>query len=382
MNTVDRIPIDSVLPGQSPRFGAEDENHIRRLAETDAELPAIVVHRSTMRVIDGMHRLRAAHLKGERTIAVEFFDGTDAAAYILGVQANVTHGLPLSLAERKEAARRIVALQPELADRAVAQLTGLAAATVSAIRKRAGAEELGARLGRDGRLRPVNADEGRRRAVEVIREYPDASLREIAQAARVSLGTAHDIRARLERGEDPVQRGRTEPAEPAPSGQADTPGTAGGPAGGEAANGEHRAAGAGRGLGAAAMRAAAPADGWSQGPDGTRPQPALPAMRRIGAERPGTERATGERPASRRGGAEAFAGLESLRRDPSLRFTDHGRALLVWLHRRLVVVGEAESELRNIPPHLLPVVAELAEECSDIWRELALELHYRARQIG
>ncbi len=42
--------------------------HARSLAQTEADLPPIVVHRTTTRVIDGMHRLTAAGLRGEREI--------------------------------------------------------------------------------------------------------------------------------------------------------------------------------------------------------------------------------------------------------------------------------------------------------------------------
>ncbi|MFE9421339.1 ParB N-terminal domain-containing protein [Kitasatospora sp. NPDC006697] len=338
MRPVELIPLDTLRPGDSPRFQPVDEEHVRRLAESEAELPPILVHRVTMRVIDGAHRLSAARRKGAQHITAEFFDGTEADAYIIGVRANVAHGLPLTLAERKAAARRIVELQPELADRAVARTTGLAASTVGTIRRQCASEaaRCATRVGQDGRLRPVDGGEGRRRAVAVIRDSPDASLREIAQAAGVSLGTAHDIRARLERGEDPLRAGR----------------------GGEAAEAAGVAALEPAGAGVAAL---GPAD------------PGLPpAVPRIG-------RAAAVPRAHR---AEPFAGLETLRRDPSLRFTDHGRALLVWLHRRLVVVGEAEDELDSIPSHLLPVVAELAEECAEIWHRLALELQCRAQQTG
>jgi hypothetical protein len=349
MRTVERIPIEAVRPGDSPRFQGVDEEHVRRLAETDAELPPILVHRGTMRVIDGAHRLGAARSRGADAISVEYFDGTEAEAYILGVQANVAHGLPLSLAERKAAAQRIVELRPELADRAVARATGLAASTVGVIRRQAGGQgaRSGSRLGRDGRLRPVDGGEGRRRAVAVIRDSPDASLRAIAQAAGVSLGTAHDIRARLDRGEDPL--GRPED----PLSRSEDP--------------------LGR-LEDSLGRRDDPAGRLGPAADVAVPAAEVAAMPRIATEPP-TRQSRQTRP-------EPFAGLESLRRDPSLRFTDHGRALLVWLHRRLVMVGEAESELDNIPPHLLAVVAELAQECSDIWQNLALELQYRARQIG
>ena len=56
--------------------------HIRSLAELQDELPPILVHRTTMRVIDGMHRLKAAILRGERTIEATFYDGDDAEAFV------------------------------------------------------------------------------------------------------------------------------------------------------------------------------------------------------------------------------------------------------------------------------------------------------------
>jgi hypothetical protein len=61
-----------------------------------------------------------------------------------------------------------------------------------------------ARVGRDGRIRPLNAAEGRRIAGELMVDKPDASLREIASAAGISLGTAQNVRERLRRGEEPV----------------------------------------------------------------------------------------------------------------------------------------------------------------------------------
>ncbi|MGC0316434.1 ParB N-terminal domain-containing protein [Kitasatospora acidiphila] len=358
MNTADRIPIDSVLPGESPRFTIEDKAHIARLAETDATLPPILIHRQTMRVIDGLHRLRAAQLKGEDSIAVEYFDGTEEAAYLLSVEANIAHGLPLTVSERKAAAERIVTMHPEMSDRSIARNTGLSAKTVSEIRRRSTGDsgQSDARVGRDGRLRPVNADEGRRRVAKVIRERPDASLREIAQAAGVSVSTAHGVRCRI-RDEEPVQPGAARtgsvPAQRTDS-QSFTKWTATTP---PAQSGTSEAS---------AQRLA------ESGPARRTGVAADPAPSRLGSQR---------LPAQRRAD-EAFAGLERLRRDPSLRFTDSGRALLTWLHQRLVVVSEAEHELQSIPPHLLTTVSALALECADNWRELATELRGRARQIG
>ena len=60
------------------------------------------------------------------------------------------------------------------------------------------------RVGRDGRIRPLDGAQGRRRAAELLAEHPGASLREVARGAGVSPATARDVRRRLERGEEPA----------------------------------------------------------------------------------------------------------------------------------------------------------------------------------
>jgi hypothetical protein len=200
------VSVDSLLPAESPRLEGERAEHVRALAELDDDLPPIVVHRQTMRVVDGMHRLRAAVLNDRRTIGVRFFDGTEDAAFILAVQLNTAQGLPLTRADREAAALRIVVMRPEWSDRAIAALTGLSGKTVGALRRRSTAAipQLNDRVGRDGRVRPLAMAEGRRRAAEALRNRPDASLRQIAKIAGVSVGTAHDVRHRLQAGADPV----------------------------------------------------------------------------------------------------------------------------------------------------------------------------------
>jgi hypothetical protein len=200
------VPVLSLRPGESPRLNGEDKAHIERLVDTSEALPPILVHRRTMTVIDGMHRFAAASLKGQQMIDVEFFDGTEADAFLRAVEANTTHGLPLSQADRRVAAARIVASHPHMSDRAIAVSTGLAARTVARIRHRSteGLPQLNARVGRDGKLRPVSGIEGRRRAARLMTENPRASLREVARDAGVSPATARDVRLRLERGQEPV----------------------------------------------------------------------------------------------------------------------------------------------------------------------------------
>jgi ParB-like chromosome segregation protein Spo0J len=199
------VPISELRPADSPRIGGLDAEHAQSLADVDNDLPPILVRRATMRVIDGMHRLNAARLRGRDSINVQFFDGDQEQAFLLAVQTNITHGLPLRIGERRAAAARIVRTHPEMSDRSIAAIAGLAAKTVAAIRGATDdCPEVTTRVGRDGRIRPLNSADGRRIAGSMFLERPDASLRKIAKAAGISVGTARDVRERIRRGEDPA----------------------------------------------------------------------------------------------------------------------------------------------------------------------------------
>jgi len=201
------VSVDRLRRGDSPRSGGEDHRHIARLVESETPWPPILVHRSTMRVIDGMHRLRAARIKGLAQIEVEFFDGDAAEAFVRGVELNTAHGLPLALSDRKAAAERIVDSMPQLSDRAIATYTGLSAKTIAAIRRRSSVEipQSNARIGADGRRRPTDAAHRRQRVLELLTSCPDMSLRKLAAAAEVSISTAHAVRKRL-REQQPQRR--------------------------------------------------------------------------------------------------------------------------------------------------------------------------------
>ncbi|WP_165963985.1 ParB/RepB/Spo0J family partition protein [Actinomadura sp. KC216] len=208
---IDRLPkqtflIADLVCADTVRLAGQDQEHVRLLAEVEWELPPILVHRPTRRVIDGAHRISAAKLRGDRDIEAHVFDGDEATAFVLAVRANTEHGLPLTLGDRVAAATRILQLYPMWSDRAVARATGLAASTVGRIRKRsiARSEQPIVRLSRDGRVRPLNAAEGRMVAGRLMTEAPDTPLREIARRAGISPATAKDVRRRLAEGRDPV----------------------------------------------------------------------------------------------------------------------------------------------------------------------------------
>lgn len=200
------ISTSTLSIGNSPRSTGIDEAHVQVLNESIAELPPIIVHRETMRVIDGAHRLQAAKAAGADEIRVRFFDGDENSAFVVGVRANTAHGLPLSLVERKKAAARILRDYPEWSDRVIAVATGLSARTISGLRGCSTAEgpQLSSRVGMDGRRRPVSTAGGRRLASEMLSAKPDASIREIARATGISPGTVKDVRDRMDRGLDPV----------------------------------------------------------------------------------------------------------------------------------------------------------------------------------
>jgi ParB-like chromosome segregation protein Spo0J len=264
-----------------------------------------------MRVIDGMHRLKAARLRGESTIKAVLYEGGDLEVFVLAVRVNVQHGLPLSLSDRKAAAARIVRASPRWSDRAIAEVAGLSAKTVGAIRvdSEAVLPEVHHRIGRDGRTRPLSTVDGRRLASELMTLNPECSSREIARMTGISPSTVRDVRDRIHRGEDPV-----------------------------------------------------------------------PTRRRTGnqAERPTGERRLQEQIRSLQSFECRDEILGKLSRDPTVRMTEQGRAMLRWLNSQSQQVDKDWSSLaKQVPEHCTYLVADLACSIADAWLEFAAEMRKR-----
>lgn len=206
---VKRLPIDSLVIAGSPRSSGENPEHARTMAESGAQLPPILVHHATMRVLDGIHRVRVARLRGERDIDARIYDGDEASSFVLAVQANIAHGLPLSLPDRKAAASRIAQAYPHWSDRKIGSVAGLAHGTVASIRERPTGQngqldKTRPTLGRDGRTRPRDSAKRRQDAANLFAENPGASAREVARATGLSPTTASDVRRRLVKGHGPA----------------------------------------------------------------------------------------------------------------------------------------------------------------------------------
>jgi ParB-like chromosome segregation protein Spo0J len=341
---VETVPVLSLRPADSPRLNGEDKAHIVRLAETETPLPPILVDPRTMRVIDGMHRLMAASLQGRETIDVMFFHGSEIDVFLRAVQENITHGLPLSQADRRAAAERIIASHPHLSDRAIGHSAGLAAKTVAAIRKSSSEEipQSNTRVGRDGKVRPLDSGAGRRRAAELLTQQPDASLRDVARVAGISPATVLDVRKRLARGQSPVPGKAAAAAAARDGATSDGAGGAGGA--GAQAGGAGGAGGAGAQAGAngaGAIRFSS----WAAAP----PDPAV--------------------------------AVEKLLRDPSLRNNERGKGMLRLLHINAAGAEQLPDAAAAVPPHCVDIVVQLARQYATMWQDFAQELDGRARII-
>ena len=194
------LPVGRLDLSGSPRLDGVESRHVSALAQLAAStLPPVLVHQRTFRVIDGVHRVHAAIVRGDATIAAELIDCDDAEAFIRAVQANSRHGLPLSLEDRRAAGRRILETHPEWSDRLIAKTVGLSPNTVGAIRRRQSgpADASGHRVGLDGRPHRLSPGDTRCAVREALARNPAASVRELARTVGISVGRAHALRREL-----------------------------------------------------------------------------------------------------------------------------------------------------------------------------------------
>lgn len=211
------IPINRLSILDSPRLLGLSEGYVRTLASLDTPAPPIVVHRETMNVIDGRHRVCAAERRGRESIRAQFFEGRSEDAFVLAVELNSRNALPLSRADRTTAAERIIISHPEWSDRRIAAVAGLAARTVANLRGQYcptdDLPQLDSRVGRDGRIRPIDVGQRRETAARILAEDPQASLRSVARQSGLSPSTVADVRNRLGAEPHSVARERNTPAQ-------------------------------------------------------------------------------------------------------------------------------------------------------------------------
>lgn len=323
---VEIIPLTDIRMGECLRKHGVDDNHVRLLLEAREGLPPVLVHRDSMSLVDGMHRYRAAQLRGDTTISVVFVDGSEADAFVQAVRANTTHGLPLTLQERESAAGRIIAHHPHWSDRAVATVTGLSATTLARIRCSTDqSERLNTRRGLDGRVRPLDASAGRLAAARIAEERPESSLRDIARTAGISVATARDVRIRLMEGRSVVPEGRR----PRPPGTTATgkPGRV---------NDEERLVDATRAT------------------DSETPIPLRRRAVRVSAITP----------------EHVATAWRNLHRERAV-FSRHQSRILSWMGVHMLSPQEQQEVAHSVPPHCALAVLALARSCAQSWTHIA-----------
>ena len=203
------VEIATLKSGILVRFAGADFEHAQSLAFRLDYCPPILVQRSTATVIDGAHRVLAAKLLGRETIRVRYFTGTHEEAFVEAVKANVSHGKPLTLAEREAAAKKLLEMHCDWSNRLVASVCGLSDKTVGRLRNTSAEfPQSSVRIGRDGRHRPVDTRLLRNEIATALRAEPDARPDDVARSLSTSASTVRDVRKRLRSGDDPVQRER------------------------------------------------------------------------------------------------------------------------------------------------------------------------------
>ena len=123
-----------------------------------AEFPPVVVFKSSQGnlLVDGFHRVAAKQKMGSEGIVAEVHEGTivDAVAYAL--EANTTHGLRMSNADKRRAVELAKQHWPDESNRKLADRCGVSDKFVAAVcRSTANGSQSEKRVGRDGRKRPA-----------------------------------------------------------------------------------------------------------------------------------------------------------------------------------------------------------------------------------
>lgn len=130
---VREIPLSQIVPNQDyqPRSNGLSESHVRLLMESDpATWPPLIVSpdgKGGYHIIDGFQRHEAGTQLGLTHMRCFVQEG---AGYPEAVTANIRHGLPLCIKDRKEAARWWAENELDLSYREIGRRVGLSDKTV------------------------------------------------------------------------------------------------------------------------------------------------------------------------------------------------------------------------------------------------------------
>jgi ParB-like chromosome segregation protein Spo0J len=200
-----KVALSDLSPGVRLRHGTINRDHLNAMALSDGDWPPILVRRADNTIVDGHYRYLAASQLGKSHVDCTYFDGGEESAFLEALRQNTFHGLPLSLSDREAAARQILVLHLDWSDRRIGATCGLAPGTVGRIRTDVAGQgaddgQLRARVGRDGRRRPVDPRATRNRIVSVLSDQPNGSLRDVARMAGASPATVWAVKRQQKLG--------------------------------------------------------------------------------------------------------------------------------------------------------------------------------------
>ena len=99
-------------------------SHVRQLAEVLDRCPPVIAHRGTRRLLDGFMRVDAALTLGWEAVPVRWVEGHAAELLELSMQANASHGLPLTVDQRRAGVEQLLRLRPSWSNARIALAAG------------------------------------------------------------------------------------------------------------------------------------------------------------------------------------------------------------------------------------------------------------------
>ncbi|WZO99296.1 ParB N-terminal domain-containing protein [Isosphaeraceae bacterium EP7] len=160
---VREIPLDDVLLDSNLNLRDRlDGEAVERYAEAWDRMPPLTVFEvdGDWLLADGFHRHAAAAKMGKKMVPAEVRQGTFADAMDFAAGANLSHGLPLTRAERRRAVEVKLRMHHGLSDRKLAEDLGVSRDLIARVRKQlvdGGQIPAGeGRVGADGKTYPAS----------------------------------------------------------------------------------------------------------------------------------------------------------------------------------------------------------------------------------
>ena len=180
-----------------------DPEHVERLTEVLDRCPPILVSEDGA-IIDGEHRVAAARRLGVSEVpAIVLPVGSVAGAeLVLAIEANTSHGLPLSREERRAAVAAVLEVRPAMSDREIARVCGVGRGLVATIRAATSCSggsdgHLNGRIGGDGKRYGTAPSDWRAHLEALVRVDPTMSVRALALRTGASVGAVQTLRRKV-----------------------------------------------------------------------------------------------------------------------------------------------------------------------------------------